>query len=318
MRILKRAVPLSLLAALLLVIAAACGGSGGEPAGDHSSAGQAAGDQSSDKLAGSEISDKPGGDVSKPLVANATDVLGASASAFEQDVTSLRAAMEFSIDAGGFAMAGSADFAYQAPDKMHMTMELSGSGGDEMMADLGELGNMEMLLLGQEIYMNTPFTGWVVMSMDDLGVDAEQFQTMLADHSPVDYQAMIDQMGGQVEDLGQESLDGGSYNHYRVSMDMADIMNALSEAFGADSGITTQGLFGSSPITMDIWVDPDTFLPYKMTMNGTFEAGAEAMAFDMTVRFLEYNGAVSIPAPPADAQPAGSLLGLFDEAGWEN
>ncbi len=293
MRAFKRGMPLPLLAALLLVVAVACaGGSGGQG--------------TSSQPAPDQTSDQPAGDVSQPLVSNAIEVLGKSAERFQQEVESLQAEMEFSVESSAFSMGATADFAFQAPNKMHMTMKLNFSDGTATVTDLSELGNIEMLLLGDEVYMNTPFTGWVSMSLAEMGADAEQLQSLLSSHSPFDYGAIIEQLGGQVKDMGQESLDGGTYNHYRVTMDLADVMAAISDSLGATDSLPSADLSG--PVTLDLWVDPDTFLPHKLTAGGTLQIASEAMVFDMTMRFLDYNQPVEIPAPPPDAQPLQSLF----------
>ncbi len=45
-----------------------------------------------------------------------------------------------------------------------------------------------------------------------------------------------------------------------------------------------------------------------LTAEGRPQVAAEAMAFDITMRFLDYNQPVSIPGPPADARSVKSLF----------
>src|SRR3972149_8068388 len=174
MRILIRARPLALAASLLRLFALACKSGGGDQA-SH-----------------------PDDDTSGALVpAVPLDVRAASGERFEQDVDSLQAELVFSMNVGGFAVDASSEMAFQAPDQMHATMELTG------------LGTFEMLILGADLYMNMPGQGWVLISLDDaglgdLGLDPSTFESLMTDHSLVDYRELVQSLGGEVDDLGEE------------------------------------------------------------------------------------------------------------------
>src|SRR3990172_4612000 len=218
MRILIRALPLALAASLLMLFALACKSGGG--------------DQTS----------YPDGDTSGDLVsADPLDVLTASWESFEQDVDSLQAELVFSMNVGGFAVEATSDMAFQAPDQMHATMELTG------------LGTFEMLLLGTDLYMNMPGQGWVLISLDDaglseLGLDPSTFQDVMTDHSLVDYQELVQSLGGEGEDLGEETVDGDTFQHYRAAMDFGDMAGAFSDAFGTTSDPGLGSLSGPLPL----------------------------------------------------------------------
>ena len=285
MRALIRTLPLTLVA-MLFVLAAACNSGGTAPTTSDQPVDQTDG-QSSDLVS------------SDPLA-----VLAASAESFQEEVESLQAEMEFSISAGGFDVDVSADLAFQAPDQMYMTMDLTG------------LGEFEMLLLGTDIYMNVPGQGWVVFSLDDLGlddlgVDVETLQDTFNDHSLIDYEALVDSVGGDIEDLGEETLEGGTFRHFRGTIDFADVSAAFSDAFGATDNLNLDDVSG--PLTFDVWVYTDSFLPHKLTASGEFAFGADSMVFDATMLFTGYNEPVEIPAPPADVVSLADFFnGLFE------
>ncbi|MDP2674690.1 MAG: hypothetical protein Q8Q00_07265 [Dehalococcoidia bacterium] len=276
MRILIRALPLALAASLLMLFALAC------------------------KSGGGDKTYYPDGDTSGDLVsADPVEVLDASAERFEQEVDSLRAELLININAGGFAVNASSEMAFQAPDQMHATMDVTG------------LGTFEMLLLGKVLFMNMPGQGWVQISLDDaglseLGLDPSTFENLMTDHSMVDYQKLIESIGGDVQDMGQETVDGDTFQHYHTAMDFGDMAGAFSDAFGATSDLGLESVSG--PLTLDVWVDPDTTLPHKIAANGEFAFGAGSMAFDATMRFFGYNEPVEIPGAPPDAVPF-ALLG---------
>ncbi len=283
MRTLIRVIPLTLAAALIALLAIACS-SGGDT---H----QTTSDQPTGQTDGGTSAD---------LVSAAPlEVLSASADSFQQEVESLQMEMSFTMDAGGFVVDSSAEMAFQAPDQMHMTMDFTG------------LGSFEALMLGKDIYVDVPMQGWVVMSLDDLGlqelgVNVGAFEDTFSNHSFVDYAAIIDTLGGDVKDLGTETVDGSTYQHYRGTLDFSAIAAAFGDTFGAtdDMGLETAG----GPVTFDAWVDPETFLPYVLTATGDFAFGADAMTFDASMRFTGYNEPIEMPEPPEGAVPF-ALLG---------
>lgn len=298
MRIMTRSLPPALAAALVVLFAIACN-SGGD-------SDQARSDQPADQTDGQTVADDGSGDSAST---RAMKVLSASAESFQQDVESLQIEMEFTTNAGGLDMDMNADMAFRAPDEIHMTADITG------------LGTFEMLMLGTDIYMNIPPQGWVVLSMEDmlggtgfdgLGVDSGSFQDAFSDHSFVDYEALIEGLGGDIEDLGEETLDGGTYRHYRGTLDFADVAATFSDAFGVTEGLDMEDMSG--PLTFDVWVDPDTLLPHKLVASGELGFGADAMVFDASMRFFGYNEPVEIPAPPEDAASFADLLaGLFQQ-----
>jgi len=294
MRTLIRATTLTLAAALIALFAIGCSGGGGtEPATSNQPTGQTDSDQAAGETGGGS------NDTSGDLVSSAPlEVLSASAESFQEEVDSLQMEMEFSMEAGGFVIDSSSEMAFQAPDQMHMTMEFTG------------LGSFEVLMLGTDIYVDVPTEGWVVMSVDELGlgelgVDVGAFEESFSNHSVVDYAAIIENLGGDIEDMGEETLDGGTYRHYRGTMDFADLAAAFGDTFGATEDMDLES---GGPLTFDAWVDPETFLPYVLAAAGEFAFGADAMVFDASMRFSGYNEPVEMPDPPEEAVPF-ALLG---------
>jgi hypothetical protein len=276
------------LVALLLLLAVACGGGSDE-------------DSSSNQPAGN------GGD---ELVLSAIEALGRSADDFQQDVDSMQGNLAMDMTMGDVSFGMQGEYGFQAPDQMFMTMEFTGAS--EEVISLGDLGEMEILVSGDQIYMNIGlFGGWVKASLDDLGLDADQFRELLSDQSPFDYAELVKGLGGdvQVQDLGPEDLDGRGVHHYRLSSDYVTLMEALGGAFGdgfSDSGFPVEDLAG--PVVLDLWLGTEDLLPYKLAAKGAYvvddiyAAGLGGnMAFNMTITIDEYNGAVSFPDPPADA-----------------
>ena len=230
------------------------------------------------------------------------EVLASSAQSFQEEVRSVESDLEFNINAGGLDLGTSSQMTYQAPDQMHLAMSATG------------VGEFEMLALGSEMYLNVLSIGWISFSLDDagleeIGLDAAALEKTFSDHSVLDYATLMQNVDSDVEDLGDETLDGATYRHYRGSVDFADLVAAFSDASGASSGLGLDEVSGA--LTFDVWLDPDGYLPYKLTASGEFPFGIDTMAFDATMFFTGYNESVDIPGAPADAIPlAGLLAGL--------
>jgi hypothetical protein len=231
--------------------------------------------------------------------ADPQEVLGESAEYFQQDVQSLSARMDFTMMVGGLEVDADAEMAFQAPDQMHMTMTITG------------LGTFEALVLGGEVYVNVPPMGWVSFSLGDLGaeelgVDVNSFTDAFTNHSPVDYKQVIESLGGEVENLGEETIDGGTYQHYKGTVDIADVISSFSDGFGTIEDLNLDEASGA--VTLDVWVDAETLLPHEMAVDGEIAFGATPMTLDAKLTFTGYNEPVDIPAAPSDAASISDLF----------
>lgn len=301
------------LLTLLLVLAAACGGS--DDKGDDASSNYDGSSHTSDGGDGSNS----GGDLTQLLVSNPSEALGKSAASFADEVESVQGEFSLSFTGGGFAGAMEGDFAFRAPDQVHMTMNLAMDGEDALVS-LGDM-SFEILMLGDQMFINTPmFGGWVVMSMDDLGVDAAQYQELLEAKSPFDYSALVDSLDG-VDNLGDEEIAGTTYTHLRVESDIAELIGAFGDSLSS-GGLDPQTLSldkVSGPFAFDLWVDPDSGLPFRILAAGdltvpgmTGADGASAVGFELQFDFTDYNGEVDMPDTPKDAK---SFVELFGDLG---
>ncbi len=242
------------------------------------------------------------------LVTDPSAALGASADRFDDQVESVEARFSFDMNITGFPFGATGNFAYRAPDSVHMTMDMS--GGDDGSFDLGDLGQFEVLVLGDDIYMNTGLTGWTVMSPEDLGQSADSFKKLTEGHAPLDYRALVDDAGGTVENLGDTAVDGKTYSHLRVTAKMGALFDSVMSSLG-DSGLD-DSLFPidlDSPVTMDILMDPATLLPYTFEASGDFGSSGQPAQFTMAFTFFDYNGTVDIPEPPDNAKPFQDAFG---------
>jgi outer membrane lipoprotein-sorting protein len=324
--------PLMILGAALLVAVAACsGGSGGDdvsnqPGGDAAAKDQPAGDQAGDDAV-ADVPDDGDGDgtgsfgvtsdgSSDAIVSNAIEALGLSAESLEQDVESMRAEMMIDMESNDFSMRMSGELAFELPDKMYMVMEIDGDLGD--LADEGldidpsDFGDIEMLVLGDVAYMKMPLFGWVTMPADEADVDFGDIDSLTSGDFMIGYGDIVDEVAAYlgIEDLGEESIDGGTYQHYRVTIDADEAMDTFANTFAGDEQLFADGDVNvDGAMTMDIWVDADTYLPHMVTADGSFSDGSEEMTMNMVMEFFDYNQPIDFPDPPADAV---SFADMFD------
>lgn len=312
------------LLALLLAIAVACGGGSDDAATNIDGTDDSAG---SDAPAAAQTDDGPeavsndgsggsqNGAPSDLLVSSATEALGASAETFSEDISSVRAEFVMKVVSAGTTVGASGDFAYKSPDQLYMTLDMESD--DASLIDLGELGTFEVLVLGADLYVNIPFFGgWFIVPAEDLGEDFVSFDSLLDGHSPFDYQMLIDSLGDDVEDLGVESFDGGTFHHFKVTLDGQDVYDSFAESFGESE---TLGIADApedvldGPMVMDIWVHEDSFLPYLLEANASFADAGETADMTFSVKFTDYNVDFDMPDPPADAQSLEDVFGAFFE-----
>ena len=248
------------------------------------------------------------------LVSNPSEALGASAGKFEDEVDSVEGQFTLEMKVGGANVGADGTFAYKAPDSVHMTMNMSG-GGEELQG-LDQLGQFEVLILGDKLYVNTTYTGWMSGSIDDFSGGAASLKALREGHSPFDYQSLVDSLNAQVENLGDTTVFDKTYTHLRVTTDLKKLLEDVAGSSFGDNGLdpTLLGVDFSSPVTMDILVDPATLLPFTLEAQTTLNFGQESMDFAMKFKFFDYNGRVDIPEAPKDAKPfdqafRGSLFG---------
>jgi hypothetical protein len=300
--------------ALVVLALVACGGDddASTDGGTNGGATTAASGTATPKAPATPAGDVTHGGSSDLFVANAVGALDTSVTRFEQDVRSVNARLSFNVVVSGFSVGANGFFLFQSPDQMYMNLQLTGdmaafTGGEDM-------GPIEILLRDGTMYMNTPFTGWVSSSLDDLGIGADSYKKLVEGHSPLDYESLVKSIGGNIQDLGEETLDGRRTQHYRVNIDIASLMGAVTDALGSSGGASAFG-GASATGTMfgDIWVEKDSQLPYRMKADGNFGVSGQSATMTMTVDFLEYNRPVNIPDAPENAKSFADAFGSLGQ-----
>jgi hypothetical protein len=220
----------------------------------------------------------------------------------QEEIESYRGTFEMSFGSGGLSFGMSGDYVYEAPDKMYMTMEMFGE-------------EIEMLVILPDMYMKLPGEGWVVFSLDDAGADLGiDFQGLLdyaEQRGPVDYSSIVDGLEDVVL-IGDETIDGVAYEHYRGTLDFASLMEDVPadildpELFDMASDVV-------SGLTVEVWLEAETQLPYRTVMSmdmGGLPDVDETITMTITTTSVDYNEPVDIPDAPTDARPISDLAGF--------
>jgi hypothetical protein len=107
--------------------------------------------------------------------------------------------------------------------------------------------------------------------------------------------------------VGTEEVDGRTLLHVQLETDFATAMAALADSFettGLDANsLPTAGLGG--PLVLDLWVDPSTGLPARLSATGSMDCRMTAPALRPAsdgvrdgLRIQKYNTDVDIPTRP--------------------
>jgi hypothetical protein len=184
---------------------------------------------------------------------------------------------------------------------------MSGDGKTgELNVSMPVVGSIEERIVDGVIYMNLgAFPGapenvagkWVK-------VDPAQLQDgMLGDladqadaNSPRQGLEYLQGLSGDVQDLGQEDVNGVTTTHYRASIDYAKVVDQLPHATDEQR----EALSKIGVVPADVWIDGnDRVVKMHLTIDaGGFGAGAGTA--ELTMELSDFGVPVDVQPPPAD------------------
>jgi hypothetical protein len=181
------------------------------------------------------------------------------------------------------------------------TAELSFEGGDQSsVVDLSQLGTFEVLVRDDEFFINIPFLGgWFTITDEDMPESSVSISDMLSRGSPFDFSGLAGALGGGVEYIGEDEIDGRATVHYQLTGDLQSLIGSFSDALAA----TGDNAFSDQIGQRDNRTGNDRclggksdFLPYKLTGEATIDTGETGvLTLDLVATFSDYNGDVDIP-----------------------
>ena len=231
------------------------------------------------------------------------EVIATSAGRFHEEPESMEGTFSSEVKTEGLQIHAEGEFAFVAPDRMHITIESKGT-------------TMEILLTGGKPYLRLPGKDdWYRLEGYWEGLEPDTLKLFLEARGFLHYGNLADRLL-RLEQLPDESLDGRTYLHYWgfvENRDLADVF--LTGLTGQALAATDPGLEGR-PAETHLWLDRDTFLPHRAEMHGEWTLGDVTATQSLTFEFASYGGDVTVPEAPANAkrlvqslQP-GSTLGL--------
>ncbi len=163
--------------------------------------------------------------------------------------------------------------------------------GMEMKASSSGAQPMELILLDKAMYMKSPELGagdkWLKIDLSD----PDSLYGMIG--KATDPEVMLKAMESpkKLELIGSEDVDGVATNHYRITMDPTQYLEAM------DFPAAMAGMLPQELVT-EMWVDGDD-LPRKFAQ--TIDIGAAGGGGSTTEgTYSDYGTEVEIEAPPAD------------------
>lgn len=179
-----------------------------------------------------------------------------------------------------------------------------GSDSIEMRVTSTGAQAMEMIMMGDMLYMKSADLGvgdkWLEVDLDD----PSSMMSMLG--KSTDPEAMFKAMDKpkKLELLGQEEVDGVATNHYRITMDPQQYVEAME--FPAE-----MAQFMPKEIVSEMWVDADD-LPRKFSQTTETPAVGGGQSTSSTTEgfYRDFGTDVDIEAPPASEISDKKIPGL--------
>jgi hypothetical protein len=101
---------------------------------------------------------------------------------------------------------------------------------------------------------------------------------------------------GNVETIGQETVNGAAATHYRTELDYA----ALADSTKGLSDAQVQAMKKLGRVPMDVWIDgEDRVVKMVFAMGGT-ALGDAGTSVTMTMEITGFGEPLDVVAPPAD------------------
>ena len=168
-----------------------------------------------------------------------------------------------------------------------------GDDGIEMKASSEGAQAMELILLGQAMYMKSPELGagdkWLKIDLSD----PDSLFGMIGKATDPEVMFKALEAPEKLELVGSEDIDGVATNHYRITLDPAQYLEAM-EFPAAMAGMLPKEL------VTEMWVDADD-LPrkYTQTMEVPAVGGGKPTTSTTEGTYSDFGADVEIEAPPA-------------------
>jgi hypothetical protein len=222
------------------------------------------------------------------LQAAASNTRAAESSRFTMDMTVGAEGESFAITADG-VMAGDGK-----NGQLTISMPIVGSIEERIVdgvfyMDLGSFPGAPDDVAGKWVELDPAQLEGQGGMLGDLAGQAET-------NSPKQGLEYLQGLSGDVEDLGQEDVNGVTATHYRASIDYAKVLDQLPDA----SAETRDAFAKLGVVPADVWIDgQDRVVKMHMTIDGSAFGGSAGTA-ELTMELSDFGIPVDVQPPPAD------------------
>ncbi len=175
-------------------------------------------------------------------------------------------------------------------------------------------GQLEELLVDDALYLNLdslPFGGgqlpagkhWIRIGFDDiagqLGLNLDELRDQAQSGTPSNGLKYLEGLSGDVERIGDDTINGEHATRYRASIDYSLVAEKLPGL--SDAAKQRLGKLGTVPA--DVWIDDhDRVVKMHYAIDGSAfgVAGSTAGTAELTMEITGFDDPVDVQAPPSD------------------
>ena len=176
-----------------------------------------------------------------------------------------------------------------------------------------DLGEIEMVLDGSTLYMRLPFLEasdlkpWIEVDVaaiaEQEGLDLPSLQ-QLGQADPALTFAYLRAASDDTQEVGTEDVRGVETTHYRMTVDLARVADAVPEEQREEMRAAVQALIeatGLDTVPVDAWIDGDGLVRRMDLAYEDIEvAPGKKGSMSMSMQLYDYGVDVAVEPPPAD------------------
>lgn len=232
----------------------------------------------------------------------------AAAAGTTADAGSAKAAFEVQLPLGGETLTVKGDGAYDfRTERGKVTYHFP----PEFASALGT-STVETVFDGDTTYMYLPQLSarrpWI-RSVAGAPTDGSQAELdVFLELGPDDPSQILEflRLGGDVEEVGEESLFGTETTRYRATIDVDELADNAAADVADDVRAAAEGLQGDGTLSVEVWIDEADFVR-RLTLEGQL-GGVGDVA--MTMDLYDFGTEVDAKVPPPSKVLDGAALGL--------
>lgn len=214
-------------------------------------------------------------------------------------------AIDAAADGKTYSVTGTGAFAQDAGE---LTLDMS-----SLFEELGQPsggGEVKVVYLREDgehvVYLHVPALAsmipggksWVRLNLDKAGsaMGLDLGKALAATNQNPGEVLDLLRAGGQIEEVGKETLDGAATTHYKGTIDVGKV--AELEGVSADLVRRLKAEGAPSELPVEVWVGDDGLVRQVRTVQNLATSGERESA-TVTIGFSDYGTDVSVTAPPA-------------------